>query len=137
VSTTQKIAVITGANRGLGRACALHLAQAGVDVVVTFRSNRDEAEEVVSAVTDQGPTGHAAAVAAFATAVTLVTRAGSRAHPPGHGSLRVPRSVFHPRGLVLDAGDARVIGRHALESETAGRDPWPPARSTSMPPSDV
>ncbi|WP_217576216.1 SDR family NAD(P)-dependent oxidoreductase, partial [Streptomyces sp. GbtcB7] len=54
MSTTQKIAVITGANRGLGRAYALHLAQAGVDVVVTYRSNRDEAEEVASAVTDQG-----------------------------------------------------------------------------------
>ncbi|MFF1605624.1 SDR family NAD(P)-dependent oxidoreductase [Streptomyces mirabilis] len=54
MSTTHKIAVITGANRGLGRAYALHLAQAGVDVVVTYRGNRDEAEEVVSAVTDQG-----------------------------------------------------------------------------------
>lgn len=54
VSTTQKIAVITGANRGLGRAYALHLARAGVDVVVTYRNNRAVAEEVVSSITDLG-----------------------------------------------------------------------------------
>jgi len=54
VSNTQKIAVITGANRGLGRAYALHLARAGVDVVVTYRSNQTQAEEVVAAVTGLG-----------------------------------------------------------------------------------
>jgi len=54
VSTTQKIAVITGANRGLGRAYALHLAKAGVDVVVTYRSNQTQADEVVAAVTGLG-----------------------------------------------------------------------------------
>jgi NAD(P)-dependent dehydrogenase (short-subunit alcohol dehydrogenase family) len=54
VSTTQKIAVITGANRGLGRAYALHLARAGVDVVVTYRSNQTQADEVVAAVTGLG-----------------------------------------------------------------------------------
>jgi NAD(P)-dependent dehydrogenase (short-subunit alcohol dehydrogenase family) len=54
MSATQKIAVITGANRGLGRAYAMHLAKAGVDVVVTYRSNRTEADEVVAAITDLG-----------------------------------------------------------------------------------
>jgi NAD(P)-dependent dehydrogenase (short-subunit alcohol dehydrogenase family) len=54
VSTTQKIVVITGSNRGLGRAYALHLAQAGVDIVVTYRSDQTQADEVVAAVTDLG-----------------------------------------------------------------------------------
>ena len=44
---SSKIAVITGANRGLGRSMALHLARAGVDVVGTFHSNEGEAAEVV------------------------------------------------------------------------------------------
>ena len=43
---SNRIAVITGANRGLGRSMALHLARAGVDVVGTYRSNRDEADAV-------------------------------------------------------------------------------------------
>ncbi|MGW0833056.1 SDR family NAD(P)-dependent oxidoreductase [Streptomyces prunicolor] len=54
MSTDQKIAVITGANRGLGRAHALHLAETGVDIVVTYRANRAEAEEVVAAVAERG-----------------------------------------------------------------------------------
>jgi NAD(P)-dependent dehydrogenase (short-subunit alcohol dehydrogenase family) len=41
---SNRIAVITGANRGLGRSMALHLAACGVDVVGTYRSNRDEAD---------------------------------------------------------------------------------------------
>ena len=56
MSTNQKIAVITGANRGLGRAYALHLAESGVDVVVTYRSNKPQADEVVTAVTAAGRT---------------------------------------------------------------------------------
>jgi len=56
MSTNQKIAVITGANRGLGRAYALHLAESGVDVVVTYRSNKPQADEVVAAITAYGRT---------------------------------------------------------------------------------
>ncbi|MDG4771766.1 SDR family NAD(P)-dependent oxidoreductase [Solwaraspora sp. WMMD792] len=42
-SDVQRVAVVTGANRGLGRAIAQQLAQAGLHVVVTARS--DEAAE--------------------------------------------------------------------------------------------
>jgi NAD(P)-dependent dehydrogenase (short-subunit alcohol dehydrogenase family) len=51
-----KIALVTGANRGLGRSTALHLAEDGVDLVLTYRSNADEAQEVVDAVTKLGRT---------------------------------------------------------------------------------
>ena len=54
MSTNQKIAVITGANRGLGQAYALHLAEAGIDVVVTYRSNEEQADKVVAAITAAG-----------------------------------------------------------------------------------
>lgn len=46
--------MITGASRGLGRSMALHLAGAGVDVVGTFRSGRDEAAAVARAVEARG-----------------------------------------------------------------------------------
>lgn len=49
-----KIALVTGSSRGLGRAIALQLARSGADVVVTYRSGRLEAEAVTSAVTDLG-----------------------------------------------------------------------------------
>lgn len=43
---TQKIALITGASRGLGRAAALHLARAGVEVIGTYNSSPEAAAEV-------------------------------------------------------------------------------------------
>lgn len=47
-------ALVTGSSRGLGRATALALAAAGVDVVVTYRSREAAANAVVSEVTTAG-----------------------------------------------------------------------------------
>lgn len=52
-----KIAIITGASRGLGRSMALHLASQGIDIVGTFRSSEDEAREVVRQIGGQGARG--------------------------------------------------------------------------------
>ena len=57
-----KIAVVTGASRGIGRAIAETLAAEGATVVVNYQSNAAAAEEVVSAITAAG--GQALAVAA-------------------------------------------------------------------------
>ncbi|MEU9888197.1 SDR family oxidoreductase [Sphaerisporangium sp. NPDC051011] len=51
-----RIALITGGNRGIGRASALALADDGTDVIVTYRSNPDEAKEVVAELTERGRT---------------------------------------------------------------------------------
>ena len=41
------ISLVTGASRGLGRNTALAIAQGGGDVIITYRSSREEADEVV------------------------------------------------------------------------------------------
>ena len=49
-----KNAVVTGGSRGIGRAIALGLAEAGADVVLTYKSNRAEADKVVSEIEKLG-----------------------------------------------------------------------------------
>jgi len=49
-----KIALITGASRGIGRACALALAAAGADIAVNFLIREDQAKETLSLVEQIG-----------------------------------------------------------------------------------
>jgi 3-oxoacyl-[acyl-carrier protein] reductase len=58
-SLSGKNAVVTGGSRGIGRAIALGLAQAGADVVLTYRDKRAEAEAVAR---DISKIGHRALV---------------------------------------------------------------------------
>jgi 3-oxoacyl-[acyl-carrier protein] reductase len=45
-----KLALVTGGSRGIGRAIALELGRAGADVVVGYRTGRDEAETVAAEI---------------------------------------------------------------------------------------
>ena len=45
-----QFAVVTGASRGIGRAIALELAREGAGVIVNYRSNREQAEEVAASI---------------------------------------------------------------------------------------
>ncbi len=49
-----KTALVTGASRGLGRATALDLAGAGADVIVTYRKQREAADEVAQEIRSMG-----------------------------------------------------------------------------------
>ncbi|MGA7567375.1 MAG: SDR family NAD(P)-dependent oxidoreductase [Terriglobales bacterium] len=44
---TNKIAIITGGSRGLGRNTAVNLARRGVDILFTYRANQKEAERLI------------------------------------------------------------------------------------------
>jgi len=51
-----KIALVTGASRGLGRSIAVHLAEEGASVIVNYAKSAEKAEEVVTAITSSGGT---------------------------------------------------------------------------------
>ena len=53
----KRVALVTGASRGIGASIASRLAQAGIQVAVNFRSNADAAEQVVAEITEAGGEG--------------------------------------------------------------------------------
>lgn len=101
---SQRIAVITGASRGLGRSMAEHLAARGIGVVGTYHSRREEADALVQAIESKGgravmlqlDVGDSATFDAFASRLrevletrfarsdfdVLVNNAGIGAHSP-------------------------------------------------------
>jgi len=49
-----RVALVTGASRGIGKACAIALAEAGADVAVNYVSRRNDAEAVAAAIRKLG-----------------------------------------------------------------------------------
>lgn len=45
---SENLALVTGGSRGIGKACALHLAQAGYNVVINYAGNEEAANKTVS-----------------------------------------------------------------------------------------
>ncbi|MGE7110910.1 3-oxoacyl-[acyl-carrier-protein] reductase [Lysinibacillus sp. NPDC047702] len=66
-----KVAVVTGASRGIGRAIALKLADEGAKVVVNYSGSQAKAEEVVAMIQENG--GEAIAVQASVSQTEEVT----------------------------------------------------------------
>jgi 3-oxoacyl-[acyl-carrier protein] reductase len=87
-----KVALVTGGSRGIGRAIALELGRAGAKVVLSYRTGRDEAEEVA---TEIGGRAVEADVSDAASAKALVEEAGDL-------DVLVNNAGVMPDGAILD-----------------------------------
>lgn len=59
ISQMTKIALVTGGSRGLGKDMALRLAEKGNNVIITYLTKKDEAEQVVKEIEGMGRKAHA------------------------------------------------------------------------------
>lgn len=50
MSEDKKIAIVTGASRGIGKSCAIELAKAGYDIAVTYAGNEEAANKTVEEI---------------------------------------------------------------------------------------
>ncbi len=57
--SNNKIALVTGGSRGLGKDMALNLAKKGIDVVLTYHTNKKAADEVMAKVQSMGQKAYA------------------------------------------------------------------------------
>jgi 3-oxoacyl-[acyl-carrier protein] reductase len=97
--------LVTGSSRGIGRAIALNLADAGYDIVVHCRSRREEAEAVVAEIVAKG---RAARVMQFDIADRAASAAALEADVAEHGAYY---------GVVCNAGLTRDGAFPGLTSE--------------------
>lgn len=54
MNTQTKIALVTGGSRGLGKNSALKIAEKGLDVIITYKSSKEEADAVVNEIQSMG-----------------------------------------------------------------------------------
>ena len=54
IDLTGQVALITGSSRGIGRACALRLAEAGSDIVLNYVSNEQAAMSTAEEIRQRG-----------------------------------------------------------------------------------
>ena len=80
-----KVAIITGSSRGMGRASALLFAQHGAKVVVNFHGNKEAADQVVRIIEEGG--GSAIAIQADTPDLALDAEFTALAHLLSAGSL--------------------------------------------------
>ena len=104
IELSGKVALVTGASRGIGRAIALGLAQAGATVAVNYKENKAMADEVACAIERNGGTaiGWGANVADAGQVEEMVEGVSSRF---GHLDILVNNAGVIRDVLLLEMGE--------------------------------
>ena len=100
---TSRTALVTGGSRGIGRAIAVALAEAGAAVAVNYRERKDEAERTVAAIVQTG-----ARSAAFCADVTDARAVASM--------VADTEQALGPIDILVN--NAGIALRHSLENIT-------------------
>lgn len=69
-----KVAVVTGAGRGIGRGCAIELGKRGCSVVINYATSKSSAEEVVKIIEECGTGAKAISIQADVSKVSEIER---------------------------------------------------------------
>jgi len=69
-----KVAIITGAGRGIGRGCAIELGKRGASVVVNYQSSKSSADEVVNIIKKCGSGADAVSIQADVSKISEIEK---------------------------------------------------------------
>lgn len=114
-----RVALVTGAGRGIGRAIALALAEDGCDIAVNYRRDAEAAARTVEDITRLGrkAVAYAAAVDDADAVTDMVARCGSELGAP---TVFVSNAGIASRGATVEHTESaeleRVMRIHALAS---------------------
>lgn len=105
-----KVAVVTGASKGIGASIAKHFAAEGAKVVVNYASSKEGADRVVKEITDNG--GIAISVQADVSKETDVTRLFEATHTAfGTLDILVNNAVFQ-QFLTIEQASVEAFHQH-------------------------
>jgi 3-oxoacyl-[acyl-carrier protein] reductase len=116
----QRVALVTGSSRGIGRAIALRLARGGAAVAVNYRERRDQAQEVVEAITRSG--GRAVAIAGdIASAVDCTRLVEAAREALGPIDILVNNAGVFRRGDLADFDFTQMDGMRNVNVDGLAR----------------
>lgn len=137
-SLTGKVAVVTGGGRGIGRAIAFGLAQAGADVAVIYRSRENEARETCGQIEQIGRRTVAirADVSVAADVDRLVRTVEGEIGPVAilinnAGVTRLSPSQRSPSRIGTKSSPSRIPRTAGLSRWLSGQGRWALRRSTA------
>ncbi|MBW7475574.1 SDR family oxidoreductase [Paenibacillus oenotherae] len=110
MSLNGKVAIVTGASRGIGRQIAIQFAQSGAKVVINYSSSRGRAEEVIKTIEQFG--GQAVGIQADVSKVSEVEALFSEALERfGHVDILVNNAGIMENNAIADVTE-EIFDRH-------------------------